>query len=390
MAQALEDEDAFRICRTPKPGAGAAKRVLRWAMTPPRPDKVAPLLLLQTDNYLNRKGLAAGFPEALDVCAALDPDALWKTIEGDWETYRVWHAIRAVGRMRDLQQTERLIALGERPILRIHWSAIKEAAAAQGMPIPAAIAAAQARLDAERGPADFHEAFLARKPSWPAELDLETAVKKPSPTGEKAMAKTAATKPEAASDVPGFLDPEKEPHAFLKAHKQALQKKWSLKSMNPLFDAVDLAYYLAALGRTADAAEISGLIADSVSFSGNYNVWSPVGYAICLRARLLRQAGRAGDADAALKPVIATPMVRTPVQAQIDKDLAALPDELDKALAGTAKKAACSNAARKLYKVSWYLEFALAKVPGFGSVATGPLETLWREGLGKLAARLDS
>jgi hypothetical protein len=160
--------------------------------------------------------------------------------------------------------------------------------------------------------------------------------------------------------------------------------------MNPLFDAVDLAFYLAALGRNADAAEIAGLIASSVSFSGNYNVWTPVGYAICLQARLLRSAGKSDEADAALKPVITTPMNRTPPQAQIDKDLAALPGDLDKALAISAKKPACSSAARKLYTVSWYLEFAHAQVPGFGSVATAALETLWRDGMGKLAARLDS
>jgi hypothetical protein len=204
------------------------------------------------------------------------------------------------------------------------------------------------------------------------------------------MANTAAAKPDSAGQAPAFLDPAKEAHAFIKAHKQALQKKWSLKSMNPLFDAVDLAFYLTALGRDADAAEICGLIADSVSFSGNYNIWSPVGYAICLRARLLRSAGQAGAADAALAPVIAKPMVLTPPQAQMDKDLAALPAALDKALAASAKKAACQTGARKLYTVSWYLEFAHAKVPGFGGVAIDPLEALWREGLGKLAARLDS
>jgi hypothetical protein len=388
MPETPDDAAALRICRAPKPGAGAVKGVLRWAMTAPRPDKVAPLLLLQTDNYLNRKGRAAGYAEALDACAAPDPAPLWKTIEEDWETYRIWHAIRAVGRLRDKRQTERLIALGDRPILRIHWSAIREAAAEHGLPIPAEIAAAQARLEAERGPADFREHFLARKAAWPAALDLETA-HHPS-QGERPMAKTAAAKPEAGAQAPAFLDPEKEKHAFLKAHKQALQKKWSLKSMNPLFDAVDLAFYLAALGRNADAAGICGLIADSVSFSGNYNVWTPVGYAICLRARLLRLAGKAGEADAALKPVIATPMNRTPAQAQIDKDLGTLQADLDKALAASAKKAACQSAARKLYTASWYLEFAHAKVPGFGSYAIDPLETLWREGLGKLAARLDS
>jgi len=199
----------------------------------------------------------------------------------------------------------------------------------------------------------------------------------------------SAAEPNSAA-VPAFLDPEKEPHAFLKARKQALFKKWSLKSMNPLFDGVDLAFFLAALKRDEESSEICNLLAASVSFAGNFNIWTPVGYAICLNARLLREAGRANEADAALEPVIANPFNRTPIQEQIDKDLWALPAALEKALAQSAKKASCQSASRKLYTVCWYLEMSLAKVPGFAGYPAEPLQELWRQGLAKLAARLDS
>lgn len=207
------------------------------------------------------------------------------------------------------------------------------------------------------------------------------------------MAKSAqsdsAADPKSAA-MPAFLDPEKETHAFLKAHKRALSKKWSLKSMNALFDGVDLAFFLAASKRDGEASEICNLLAASVSFAGNFNIWTPVGYAICLKARLLREAGKADEADAALKPVIANPFNRTPIQAQIDKDLSALPADLEKALAQSAKKASCQTVSRKLYTICWYLEMSLAKVPGFAGYPAEQLQELWRRGLPKLAARLDS
>lgn len=394
-ASPLDDEAAIQICRTPSPGSGAVKAVLQWARNSPSPEKIPYLLLLQTKNHLNRKSLSEGYYQVLAACASDDPSPLWNTIEADWETYRVWHAIRAVAFLRDKSQTEKLIALGRRPILSIHWDAVKEAASAQGIPIPDTVSLAQAELERQRGPDDFHAVFLSRKTSWPPKFDLQEKIKPEhhNPTGGEYMAKPAVSKPAAdakTSAVPTFLDADREPQDFLKAHKRALSKTWSLKSMNPLYAGAELAYFLVSLKRDADAAEICDLLAGSVSFSNNFNIWTPVGHAICLRARLLRQAGKAGEADAALAPIITHPYNRTPPQAQIDKDLGALPANLEEALAQSAKKASCQTTARKLFSVCWYLEMSHAKVPGFSGYAPGPLEELWRQGLEKLAARLES
>lgn len=109
-----------------------------------------------------------------------------------------------------------------------------------------------------------------------------------------------------------------------------------------------------------------------------------------LKGRRHRSEGKGEDADTILKPIIANPFNRTPIQAQIDKDLAGLPEPLEKALAQSAEKAACSSAARKPYTVCWYLEMSKAGVPGFTGYDAGPLEALWTRGLGELASRLDS
>lgn len=394
-AKILDDASAIQACRKSKPTATTAKAILQWAAASPRPDKIAWLLLLQTGNYLSRKSLDAGFTETLCACAAGDAGPLWRTVERDWETYRVWHAIRAIAHLRDKRETEKLLRLGAEPYLRIHWSAIKTAASEQGIAIPADIAEAQGRLEIQRGKADFHPWFEARKAAWPQTEDLD--IQSPDRAAAKGMPASSAkatadkTAPAAkAGGFPDFLAPEQEENAFIKDRKQGLAKAWSLKSMNPLFDTVDLAYYLVALGRGRDAETICRLLADSVTFSGNFNIWSPVGSGIVLKARLLRAAGKAAEADAALQPVLANPFNRTPPPDQLAEQLQALPGDLEKATAHSGKKAACQSIARKLYTTTYFLEHAAARVPGYTGYPTEALEALWSRGLSLLADRIGS
>lgn len=381
----LDDTEAIALCNTPNPTARSVKRLLEWATDPPRADKIPFLLLLQTNNHLSRKGLAAGFHGAVAACAKGDPGPLWKTIEGDWDTYRVLHAIRSLAATGDKAQVERLLALCNQPLLRIHWSAIAEAAEQHGVTVTARHLQAQERIEAKRGPGDFHVQFEARKSTWPSQFDLQGK------SAAKKVAKTAA-KPKAgsASALPAFLDASKESHPFIQSHKQALSKKWSVGAMGPLFAAVDLAYYLYALERSSEAEDICAFLASSVAFAGNFNVWTPVGYGMCLRARLLRVAGKQGEATRALQPVLEHPFRRLPPEAEMRAEVESLPQKLRDAATTRAKKAACQDIARQLYKVSLYSEHAAAKAQGYTFLAPKALESAWQDGLRLLCERLGS
>ncbi len=94
---------------------------------------------------------------------------------------------------------------------------------------------------------------------------------------------TAGATPEALTSA--------EPHPYLAKIKPGVAKRFSLTRMEPLYEAVDLAWYLVALGREREARSLVDDIAAGAAFNGNYNTWSPAANAIALAARLARLAG---------------------------------------------------------------------------------------------------
>jgi hypothetical protein len=99
----------------------------------------------------------------------------------------------------------------------------------------------------------------------------------------------AKKKPAAAPvDVPSVLLGEDGNKAVARA-KASLAKKWSLTRAETLGDAVQLAWFSVALGRLDEARELAEHIAERVTFTGDYNVWTPVANAIALAARLARE-----------------------------------------------------------------------------------------------------
>jgi hypothetical protein len=102
-----------------------------------------------------------------------------------------------------------------------------------------------------------------------------------------------------------------ETHPFVRKFKSGLEKRLSLTRMAELFQEVELAWLLVALGRTDEAFEVVHFIESNVDFTGNHNVWSPVSAAIALEARLLRLAQKTAPREKLLKRLLKYPAVAT-------------------------------------------------------------------------------
>lgn len=57
-----------------------------------------------------------------------------------------------------------------------------------------------------------------------------------------------------------------------------------------MFDAVELALYLEALDRSEEAVDLLEEITGPVEFTGNYNIWTPVGTGLVVLSRLYKLA----------------------------------------------------------------------------------------------------
>ncbi len=87
------------------------------------------------------------------------------------------------------------------------------------------------------------------------------------------------------------FDPTGEANPKLARFKAARIDKWSLRSSKSLWDMSDLATYLLALERYGEAADIGEFVSRSVSFGGNYNLWTPAACAIAIGVRAARFLG---------------------------------------------------------------------------------------------------
>jgi hypothetical protein len=170
----------------------------------------------------------------------------------------------------------------------------------------------------------------------------------------KGKAKKAAV---VAVDVPKVLL-EADEHAYLGKVKVALAKKASLTRMEALFEAVDLGWYLTARGRGAEAKVISDWIVAGVPFTGNHNLWSPAGAAICLRARLARLDQDETLRATLVKKLLENPAYATVARAQIDDKIARDTREVDAAAVEKSQKWACHKLSRALMGLSYFRETA--------------------------------
>jgi hypothetical protein len=97
--------------------------------------------------------------------------------------------------------------------------------------------------------------------------------------------------PAIESKLPEALQSVNESHKFLRSYKKTWEKRYKHTRMESIFEGVDLAHYLVALDRTPEAVALLHYLVDNQVFTGNYNIWTPVGYGIILMSRLLRLSG---------------------------------------------------------------------------------------------------
>ena len=198
---------------------------------------------------------------------------------------------------------------------------------------------------------------------------------------------TTVTKPK--GKVPDFANPTKEKEPFIKVYKQGLCKKWSTSTMAALFKLTDLAFYLTALDRFAEAEEICDYMRQVAPYSGNFNLWTPVGESVSLHARLKRMQGKsATQAKAVLKPILDNPFRVALPKAEASAKLKVLPSALAEAFADKSQKRACEDMARKLYSLCFHLEMSLSKNADYAWVPVPKLEAQWKEWMSKLSNRL--
>lgn len=106
--------------------------------------------------------------------------------------------------------------------------------------------------------------------------------------------------------MPGFLDPEREPHPWLGKQKLARVGKWSFRSSVRLWELCDLALYLTALNRPLEAMEIFSWVSANTRFEGNYDLWAPVQILYSLATVLQTRFGKEEEASETLNAILST------------------------------------------------------------------------------------
>jgi hypothetical protein len=118
----------------------------------------------------------------------------------------------------------------------------------------------------------------------------------------------------ASPPLPAAFLPDAEVSRVLARFKASLVQRWRPTRMKELFESVDLAWFLLALGRRDETLTVASHLVDSVEHDPeNLNLWSPVGYACCCSAYVHQLAG---DERARLRAL--DPIRRYPFHADLD------------------------------------------------------------------------
>ncbi len=219
----IDRNTAVLLCQTPQLSVSKMMQVLEWVETNPSAEYIQPLLILQTQNWASMKGLDQQFHRTLNPCAKISTIPLWNTIEKDYESYRIWHAIRAVVYLEDDMELRRLIDYGVNPLQEIDWRQIEEAALKRKILIPERITKFQRSF---RGVQGVAERWLEqRRTLWPKELDQDASLKKWKRPVLKAVVDQKVT--ERARNL------RKELEALEKTLREQVPDVWAEFSRNP-------------------------------------------------------------------------------------------------------------------------------------------------------------
>ncbi|MCO5968465.1 hypothetical protein [Actinoallomurus soli] len=200
--------------------------------------------------------------------------------------------------------------------------------------------------------------------------------------------------PKSATSVtpPSAASPAGETNRHLAKVKTSLARRWSHTRMKELYDEADLARYLWALEREAEALDILRSVTSTVPVPGaspNYNIWSPVVTMNALEARIHRLAGDDAAAAAPAARLLADPGL-APNRAAITEQIADAPAMLAAANAETSVKWACHRLSRSVGSLIHLHELAVAGHPYGAWYDAGEVDRLIVEGRALLAARLSA
>jgi hypothetical protein len=196
-----------------------------------------------------------------------------------------------------------------------------------------------------------------------------------------------AERPSAAEKIPDALTAP-EPHPYLAKIKPGIAKRFSLTRMEPMFETVDFAWYLVALGREREARGLVEGIAAGVTFSGNYNIWSPASGAITLAARLARLAGDERRRSVLVGRLIEHPALATMGRLRFDAWVAGCATKLDEARAESSQKWACHRASRCMQGAGYLRETLGAGFEYDGWTTAAALDVIIDGGIALLRERL--
>lgn len=174
-------------------------------------------------------------------------------------------------------------------------------------------------------------------------------------------------------EVPNRFHADGEEHRYVQRFKKSWVKRYRPTRSEEVFEAVDLAHFLAALEREDEATALLEFVTDGAAFKGNFNLWTPMGYALVSLAWLRRRAGDDEGASRALDPLRETSF-RVAVPTDEPRELVeATPGELDNA-ANDTQKWGCLALSRHLMKLLFLTETARSDFAHSGSYPTDALD----------------
>ncbi|MFC5186698.1 hypothetical protein [Actinomadura harenae] len=185
---------------------------------------------------------------------------------------------------------------------------------------------------------------------------------------------------------PAAAQPAAEPVPYLLRFKTSLVKRWSHTRTRELFQECDLATYLWALNREAEALEILDSITTAIPASkGDYNIWTPVVRMHALQARILRTPTGSSHTRN-VNAVLADPgLADNPpaIASSIPEAEAAF-----QAATGRSLASSCRNHSRALGRLFLLSELARAHHPFAAYFSPSTLDDLIPAGRESLATRL--
>ena len=183
--------------------------------------------------------------------------------------------------------------------------------------------------------------------------------------------------------VPAQFDGSREQHPYLKKVMTSWARQFKPTKMDMLYEAVNVANYLVALGRSPEAAALLVWLTTPISFSGNYNIWSPVGSGLVLLARLKRLDKDKKTSQAALDR-IRKDIILIVHDGDLEKLLASHPEAIAAAQAET-QKWGTQGMSRHLRNLTFYRETADKGFVHFDGYKTAPLDKAIDESYAVLA-----